>query len=78
MKQHPYPGRRPRTVVPNDPHDVFVPPHLDRDPLLSEEDMRLAEEEERRRQQIRQAARLKKKESSRKKRVPAGADARSS
>ena len=67
MKQHPYPGRRPRTVVPNDPHDVFVPPHLDRDPLLSEEDMRLAEEEERRRQQIRQAARLKKKRKQQKK-----------
>lgn len=67
MKQHPYPGRRPRTVVPNDPHDVFVPPHLDRDPLRSDEDMRLAEEEERRRQQIRQAARLKKKRKQQKK-----------
>lgn len=53
--------------MPNDPHDVFVPPHLDRDPLLSEEDMRLAEEEERRRQQIRQAARLKKKRKQQKK-----------
>ena len=54
-------GQR-RVVLPNDPHDVFVPPHLENDPLNEPDREALAAKKEaQRRRKARQAARLKKK-----------------
>ena len=54
-------GQR-RVVLPNDSHDVFVPPHLENDPLNEPDREALAAKKEaQRRRKARQAARLKKK-----------------
>ncbi|WP_370849929.1 cell division protein FtsQ/DivIB [Megasphaera sp.] len=54
--------RQRRVVLPNDTHDVFVPPRLENDPLNEpDRQAQAAKKEALRRRKARQAARLKKK-----------------
>ena len=54
--------RQRRVVLPNDTHDVFVPPRLENDPLNeSDRQAQAAKKDALRRRKARQAARLKKK-----------------
>ena len=68
MRKKSYHTGQRRVVLPNDPHDVFIPPHLENDPLNEPDREALAvKKEAKRRRKARQAARLKKKRAHQKK-----------